>query len=84
VLKVVLVSAALLSVLEGCSHSVTYTTELENDYAQKVKCEATVVLGQGDPINAAMKQMAPCVEQYQKEGFHREPPGPIRGNWGAF
>jgi len=71
-LKVVLMSSVLLSVLEGCTS--TTSMYLENDAGLKVVCQTTV--------NGAVRfrdvlfANEPCAQKYESEGYHVvHPPG---------
>jgi hypothetical protein len=50
------------------AESTTYTTYLENSAGERVSCQATVT--GYDRLRAANQLMAPCIEKYEKEGFH--------------
>jgi hypothetical protein len=66
-LKVIVVSAALLPVLGGCVSQV----QLANDKGQMAECSAAG-LGIVSSLVAASVQQT-CVDQYQKQGYHQVP-----------
>lgn len=67
-LRGVIVSAALLSILGGCAAP---SAQLANDKGQVAKCSSFGfgVLG----TMFAVSSYQTCVDQYQKQGFHQMP-----------
>jgi hypothetical protein len=70
-LRSVLLSAALLSMLGGCAAP---RTEMVNNKGQKVECSAFGMGVLGTLVAVSMQQT--CVDQHNKQGFHQVPAAP--------
>jgi len=67
-LRVIVMSVALLPMLGGCAAT---DTKMANNKGQKVECKA---FGMGIiGTVAALAMTKDCVDNYKKEGFHEVP-----------
>jgi hypothetical protein len=70
-LRVLLVSAALLPILGGCAIT---NQQMANDKGQTVKCSTFGAGVIGTLVAVTMEKK--CIDDYQKQGFHEVPNTP--------